>query len=126
MLVFGSYLIIVGGVVMGFFPHHILTILDLKVDNDTFVRMTGLLAAILGVNYLLMVRETTVICFKFSIIMRYLAALFMFSMVITGISPQNLLLLAFGDAMAATWTLVALRKDQQENQSKQKNLNKKN
>ncbi|CAF3668573.1 unnamed protein product [Rotaria sp. Silwood1] len=91
-------------VVMGFFPHHILTILSWKADNDTFVRMTGLLAAILGAN----------------------AALFMFSMVITGISPQNLLLLAFGDAMAATWTFVALRKDQQENENKQKNLNKKN
>ncbi|CAF1397137.1 unnamed protein product [Rotaria sp. Silwood1] len=104
MLVFGSYLIIVGGVVMSFFPHHILTILSLKADNDTVVRMTGLLAAILGAN----------------------AALFMFSMVITGISPQNLLLLAFGDAMAATWTFVALRKDQQENENKQKNLNKKN
>ncbi|CAF5089607.1 unnamed protein product, partial [Rotaria sp. Silwood1] len=40
--------------------------------------------------------------------------------------PQNLLLLAFGDAMAATWTFVALRKDQQENENKQKNSNKKN
>ncbi|CAF1260622.1 unnamed protein product [Rotaria sordida] len=88
--------------------------------------MTGLLVAILGANYLLMVRETAVICFKFSVTMRYLAALSMFSMVITGISPQNLLLFAFGDAMAATWTVVVLRKDQQENQSKQKNLNKKN
>ncbi|CAF1037445.1 unnamed protein product [Rotaria sp. Silwood1] len=92
MLVFGSYLIIVDGVVMGFFPHHILTILSWKADNDTFVRMTGLLAAILRANHLLM----------------------------------NLLLLAFGDAMAATWTFVALRKDQQENENKQKNSNKKN
>ena len=114
MLVFGSYLIVVGGVGLGFFPHHLLSLMGLTAGDDTFVRMAGLLAGILGVNYLLMVRQTAVIFFQLSVLMRYLASLFIVHLVVSGPSHRPLLLLALGDALGASWTLVALRQDGQQ------------
>ena len=111
MLLFGSYLVAVGGIGFGFFPHFTLSLLGLKAGDDTFIRIVGLLAAILGVNYFLMVKQTAIIFFKLSIVMRYLAGLFMTFLVVNGISHRNLLLLAFGDMAGATWTFVALWKD---------------
>lgn len=114
MLAFGSYLVAVGGIGFGFFPHLTLSLLGLKAGDDTFIRIVGLLAAILGVNYFLMVQQSVVIFFKLSVVMRYLAGIFMLYLVVTGISPHNLLLLAFGDVAAATWTFVALWNDSQD------------
>ncbi len=113
MLVFGSYLVAVGGIGFGFFPHFTLSLLGLKAGDDTFIRIVGLLAAILGVNYFLMVQQTAVIFFKLSVVMRYLAGFFMLYLVFARISHRNLLLLAFGDVAAATWTFVALWNDSQ-------------
>lgn len=118
MLVFGSYLITVGGIGFGFFPHFTLSLIGLQAGDDTFIRIVGLLAAIIGVNYFFMVQQTAVIFFKLSIVMRYLAGLFMLYLVLTGISHRNLLLLALGDVVAATWTLIALWNDCQQKLSR--------
>ena len=114
MLVFGGYMIAVGGIGFGFYPHLTLSLIGLKAGDDTFIRIVGLLATILGVNYFLMVQQAVVIFFKLSTLMRYLAGLFMLYLVVTGISPGNLLWLALGDVAGATWTLIALRKDSEE------------
>lgn len=120
MLVFGSYLIAVGGIGFGFFPHSTLSLIGLKAGDDTFIRIVGLLAGIVGVNYFLMVQQTAIIFFKLSIVMRCLAGLFMMSLVMTGISHPNLSLLAFGDIAAAIWTLIALWKDNQDEHLRKK------
>ena len=121
MLAFGGYLIAVGGIGFGFFPHFTLSLMGLKAGDDTFIRIVGLLASILGVNYLLMVQQGAIIFFKLSTAMRYCAGLFMFYLVVSRISPVNLLLLALGDVAAATWTLVALWKDSTEEQRTKRN-----
>ena len=121
MIVFGTYLFTVGGIGFGFYPHSTLSLIGLKADDDTFIRIVGLLAAILGVNYFLMVQQSTIIFFKLSILMRYLAGLFMLYLVVTGISHSNLLLLALGDVAAATWTLIALWNDNQDERLRKTN-----
>lgn len=121
MLIFGGYLIAVGGIGFGFFPHFTLSLMGLKAGDDTFIRIVGLLASILGVNYLLMVQQEAIIFFKLSTAMRYLAGLFMLYLVVSGISPLNLLLLALGDVAAATWTFIALWKDSAEEQRIKRN-----
>ena len=108
MLVFGSYMFIVGGIGFCFFPHTVSSCIGLKTTEETYIRMFGLLAGILGINYFFMVQQSAILFFKLSIVMRYLATLFMIYLVATGISHRNLLLLALGDAAAATWTLIAL------------------
>lgn len=120
MLVFGIYLIIVGGIGFGIFPHQTLSLIGMKAGDGTFIRMVGLLAFILGINYLLMVDQCAVVFFKLSTIMRYFAGLFMIILVWTGISPANLLILAFGDLGAATWTLSALRIDSEDERKSKK------
>ncbi|CAF0766553.1 unnamed protein product [Adineta steineri] len=118
MLVFGSYMIIVGGIGFEFFPHTVLSLVGMTTTDNTFVRMFGLLAGLLGINYLVMVQQSAIIFFKLSIVLRYLAALFMIYLVVSGISSYNLLLFALGDILAATWTLIALQRDNRSNNSK--------
>jgi uncharacterized protein YjeT (DUF2065 family) len=109
MLILGSFVYIVGGIGFCFFPHQILTLINLKTTDNVYIRMFGLLTIILGVNYYFMVQQTAIVFFKLSIIMRYLTTLFMIYLANTGISSNcNLLVLAFAEAAAATWTLLAL------------------
>jgi hypothetical protein len=125
MLVFGSYMFIVGGIGFGFFPHTISSLIGLKTTDETYTRLFGLLAGILGINYFVMVQQSAILFFKLSSAMRYLAALFMIYLVATGVSHRNLLLLALGDASAATWTLIALWQDNCSNNNESKQTNKK-
>jgi len=125
MLVFGSYMFLIGGIGFCFFPHTILSYMGLKSTDSTFIRMFGLLAGILAINYFVMVQQSAVLFFKLSIAMRYLATLFMIYLVVTGISHRNLLLLALGDTTAATWTLIALWYDSRSANKKRKQMKKK-
>ena len=124
MLVFGSYMFMVGGIGFCFFPHTISSFIGLKTTDDTYIRMFGLLAGVIGINYFVMVQQSAILFFKLSIVMRYLSVLFMIYLVANGISHRNLLLLALGDAMAATWTLLALWHDNRSNNNKRKEINK--
>ena len=120
MVVFGSYMFIVGGIGFCFFPQTVSTLVGLKTTDDTYIRLFGLLAGILGINYFVMVGQSAILFFKLSVAMRYLATLFMIYLVSTGISHRNLLLFAFGDGAAATWTLVALWYDSHSNTDKRR------
>jgi hypothetical protein len=124
MFVFGSYMFMVGGIGFCFFPHTISSFIGLKTTDDTYIRMFGLLAGVIGINYFVMVQQSAILFFKLSIVMRYLSVLFMIYLVASGISHRNLLLLALGDAMAATWTLFALRHDSRSNNNKRREINK--
>jgi hypothetical protein len=108
MLVFGLYMFLVGGIGFCFFPNTMSILIGLKAADGIYIRMFGLLAAVLAVNYFVMVQQTAIAFFKLSIAMRYVATLFMIYLVACGIAHQNLLLLAFVDTMTATWTLLAL------------------
>ncbi|CAF3356341.1 unnamed protein product [Rotaria socialis] len=58
MLVFGSYMIIVGGIGFSFFPYSVSSLVGLKTTDDTYIRLFGLLAGILGINYFVMVETS--------------------------------------------------------------------
>lgn len=111
MLVFASYMCFVGGIGFGFFPHCASSLIGLKTNDETYTRLFGLLASLIGINYFLMVQQSAIVFIKLSVLLRYVAALFMIYLVATGVSPFNLLLLAFGDIAAATWTFMAIRYD---------------
>jgi hypothetical protein len=98
--------------------------IGLKTTDGTYIRMFGLLAGILSINYFVMVQQSAIVFFKLSIAMRYFGTLFMIYLVTSGISHNSLLLLAFVDTMAATWTLLALWYDNCSNNTKRKQLQK--
>jgi hypothetical protein len=124
MLIFGSYMFIVGGIGFCFFPHTMSSFIGLKTTDGTYIRMFGLLAGILAINYFVMVQQSAIVFFKLSIAMRYFGTLFMIYLVTSGISHNSLLLLAFVDTMAATWTLLALWYDNCSINTKRKQLQK--
>jgi hypothetical protein len=110
MNVFATYMVfIVGGGLM-LFPHRLLGIFQLSAGDGVWVRMTGLLAFILGVNYFVMVKTSATQLIRGSVWLRYFAAAFMTALVILELSQAPLLLFAAVDFMAASWTLLSLNK----------------
>lgn len=125
LLLFAGYMLAVGGIGFTLFPQKITESLGLPTDDDTFVRLTGVLLATLAVNYFVMVQQTHVVYFKLSVIMRYAGALFMVYFVMTDKVPHNLMLIAIGDAIAASWTLFGLWYDNSSNNTRRTELKRK-
>lgn len=92
-------------------PHLLLSLFSLTAGDDTWVRMVGLLAFILGINYFVMVKTNATELIRGSVWLRYFAAFFMCALVILNYAGMPLLLFAAIDFAAATWTLLALKKN---------------
>jgi len=92
-------------------PHLVLSMFGLNAGDDVWIRMVGMLASISGVYYLLVVRARLEVFFKWTVPGRYYAAGFMVLMFTLGKVGAAILLFAAVDALAATWTLIALRSD---------------
>lgn len=108
LIIFGGYMLIVGGIGFCFFPHETLELMNLSTNDDVFVRLVGVLLATLSINYFVMVYHSHIIYFKLSVIIRYLITVFFVYLVVTDKGSPDLLLFGLGDAVSATWTLVAL------------------
>ena len=107
--VFGLYLL--GLVGPGFMvaPHVLLGLVGLSAGDDLWIRMVGLLAALLGFYYVMAARAQLVPFFRWSVGARGAAAAFMVGLVLLGKAGPALLLFAATDLAAAGWTFVALR-----------------
>lgn len=102
-------LIVGGGFMIA--PHLVLNMFGLSAGDDIWIRMVGMLASIIGVYYLLVVRARLEVFVKWTVPGRYYAAGFMALMFALGKVGPAILLFAAVDAVAATWTLIALRFD---------------
>jgi len=107
--VFGIYLL--GLVGPGFMvaPHPLLSTVGLSAGDDLWIRMVGLLAALLGFYYVMAARAQFEPFFRWSVGARCAAAAFMVLMVLLGTAGPALLLFAATDFAAAGWTFMALR-----------------
>jgi hypothetical protein len=111
LFVFGLYMVLVVGLGFMIAPHFVLSMFGLSAGDDVWIRMVGMLASIIGVYYLLVVRARLEAFFKWTVPGRYYAACFMVLMFALGKVGPAILLFAAADAVAATWTLIALRSD---------------
>jgi hypothetical protein len=109
LFVFGLYMIIIVGLGFMTAPHMSLSMFGLSTSDDIWIRMMGMLASIIGAYYLLAVRARMEVFFKWTVPARYYAACFMVLMFVLGKVSSAILLFAAIDAVAATWTLIALR-----------------
>jgi hypothetical protein len=107
--VFGLYLL--GLVGPGFMvaPHPLLGLLGLSAGDDLWIRMVGLLAALLGFYYVMAARAQLEPFFRWTVGARCAAAAFMVLLVLLGKAGPALLLFAAADLAAAGWTFMALR-----------------
>ena len=110
LFVFGLYLIFAVGLGFMIMPVMLLDLFGMKYGDDTWIRFVGMLASIIGVYYLVAVRLKLQQLFIWTVWMRYYAAAFMVATLLLGKTELPILLFAGIDALAATWTLVALKK----------------
>lgn len=109
MWVFGFYMVFVVGLGFMLIPMVILDLFQLSAGDDVWIRFVGMLASILGVYYILVARSQMDRFIPWTVPTRYYAATFMVLIVVLGKLEPSLLLFAAIDAIAATWTWLALR-----------------
>jgi hypothetical protein len=108
--VFGLYLL--GLVGPGFMvaPHAVLGLAGLSAGDDLWIRVVGLLAALLGFYCVMAARAQLEPFFRWTVGARSAAVAFMVLMVLLGKAGPALLLFAATDLAAAGWTFVSLRR----------------
>lgn len=109
MWVFGFYMVFVVGLGFMLIAMVILDLFQLSAGDDVWIRFVGMLASILGVYYILVARSQMDRFIPWTVPTRYYAATFMVLIVVLGKLEPSLLLFAAIDAIAATWTWLALR-----------------
>jgi hypothetical protein len=106
--VFGIYLAI-AGLSFFFIPNVVLPLLGFSTTTEVWIRLTGLLTAILGIYFLYSVRYDDRQFFRATIFARLIFFTGVTMLVIFGLASP--LLVAFGlvDLAGAAWTWLALR-----------------
>jgi hypothetical protein len=106
--VFGLYLIGAGLVLM-LVPVLLLGPLGLPAPADVWARVAGMLAALLGVYYLVGARAELLSFMRASIWVRMSVILVLGFFVVADLAPARLLAFGVIDLAAAAWTWLALR-----------------
>jgi len=109
LYVFGVYMIVAVGIGFMFTPMLILKIFNLTAGDDIWIRFVGMLGSIIGGYYLVAAKNGIYQMMKWSVPMRYYAAAFMVIIFLSGKLGASVLLFAFIDAAAATWTWSVLK-----------------
>jgi|AGTN01.1.fsa_nt_gi hypothetical protein len=108
VFVFGIYILIVGTTLM-IMPNTLLGISGLEPASDVWVRVTGMLIAILGFYYTLCAKQEITYFFKLSVIGRIVPSIVFTIFVLLGFAKWPLILFSTIDVSCAIWTAVALR-----------------
>jgi hypothetical protein len=107
--IYGVYLLI-SGLAMCFVPNAMLGRLGVAPTTEGYIRMLGLVLAILALYYVAAARARVVPFFRWSVWGRALAVVGMIGLMIGGFAPTAFLGIAVVDAAAAVWTALALRR----------------
>jgi hypothetical protein len=107
--VFGIYLLGLVGPGFMVMPHAMLGLAGLSAGDDLWIRVVGLLAALIGFYYVMAARAQLDPFFRWTVGARCAAAAFMVLMVLLGKAGPALLLFAAADLAAAGWTFMSLR-----------------
>lgn len=106
--VWGIYLMLAGS---GFLliPNTLLPLIGLPTTTEVWVRVLGLLAAILGGFFFYCARGNVVPFFRVSVAGRLAFAIGIAALVALGFSGPSLLIFAAADLAGGIWTWLALR-----------------
>jgi len=105
--VFGIYLAVFG-VLFFFIPNSILPLLGFAATTEPWIRLTGLLTAILGIYFLYSVRNSDVVFYRATIYARLIFFAGVTTLVILGWASPLLVLFGMVDLAGAAWTWWAL------------------
>lgn len=109
--IFGIYMIIVPGLGLMTFPYQFFDLFGLSFgDNVWMARTIGLTSFIIGIYYTGMAYFALEQLYKFTILIRYFAFLFLVGLWMAGEADIVVPLFGSVDALGATWTLITMRK----------------
>ena len=111
VFVFSIYLFVLG-VVLVAVPNLLLMPFGFPETSEVWVRVVGMLVLILGLYYATSARNELTPMLRASAYARLSVLLFFLAFVALGWAPPALILFGVVDAVAATWTLLALRADE--------------
>ena len=106
--IFGIYLMLLGAAVIAA-PNLVLTLFGLPSTSEVWLRVVGLLAAILGFYYVQAARHDLVPFYRASVPARVFAFLGFVAFVLFGLVKPPLILFGTVDLLGAAWTFQALR-----------------
>jgi hypothetical protein len=109
--VFGIYLA-ASGLSLVFIPNAILPLLGLPTTTEVWIRVVGLLAAILGGYFLYSVRYNDRIFYRATIYARLVFFTGVTAFVLFGLAGPLLIVFGLVDLAGATWTWLSLRSAQ--------------
>ena len=108
--VFGIYMILIPGIGLMTVPEFMLDLFKLSHGEELWLpRMIGLLAFIIGIIDYSIANYQLDKMYKLTVLLRYLAAVFMIGLWITGEVEIMILLFAGIDAIGATWTILTIK-----------------
>jgi hypothetical protein len=110
VVVFGSYVFLLG-VLLLVIPHVVLVPFGFPRPEEPWVRVLGVVVAILGAYYIAAARTETVAFMRWTIAGRFGVLVGFTAIVLAGWSPPALLVFGVIDAAGALWTARALRSD---------------
>lgn len=108
ILVFGIYLI-VSGLSFIFIPNVVLPLFGFAATTEVWIRMVGLLAAILGMYFLYSVRHDDRLFFRATIYARLIFFGGVAAFALSGWGSPMLVLFGLIDLAGAAWTWLSLR-----------------
>jgi len=110
MLVGGAYFCFVGLVMMTV-PNTFFGFIGVKLAEDIWVRILGMVILIISFYYFLAIREKAVNFYRWTVYGR-IPIIFVFSMfVVLGYAEPLLLLIGTIDTLTGVWTAIALKMD---------------
>jgi hypothetical protein len=115
--IFGIYLMLLGAAVIAA-PNLVLALFGLPPTSEVWLRVVGLLAAILGYYYFQAARHDLVPFYRASVPARVFAFLSFVAFVLFGLVKPSLILFGAFDLLGAAWTFFALRSSQQPKNTK--------
>jgi hypothetical protein len=110
IVIYGFYMAI-GGLSMLLIPNLVLPLAGIPFDHGFWVRFAGLLCFVVGAKAIQNSAAEIPFVFRFDNFTRTFAATTMVILVVTGIAPKIILVLASLDYGSSIWTELALRAD---------------
>jgi hypothetical protein len=107
--VFGIYLIVIGGILMGS-PNTFLAALRIEPTTEPWIRIAGMLVMVIGILDVACARREQTGFFQATVYTRTFALLVFLAFALFGIAPRVLIVFGLIDAAGALWTHSALRK----------------
>lgn len=106
--VFGSYRLLLGALLL-IAPNSILQLVGLPPAVDVWIRIVGMLLAILGIYYRIAAAANLAPFFLATVLVRSSVPLFLLGFILAGWVEWPLMLFGALDAVGALWTWKALR-----------------